>query len=74
MPDRKLKADRIRIGAIYAPFTSDLIHGCSHAYIELENTSDIDYNLEGCNLHIIRFDKFVGEKVGKRFVKKLMYL
>ena len=55
--DRKLKADRIRIGAIYAPFTSDLMHGCSHAYIELENTSDIDYNLEGCNLHIIRFDK-----------------
>ena len=55
--DRKLKADRIRIGAIYAPLTSDLIHGCSHAYIELENTSDIDYNLEGCNLHIIRFDK-----------------
>lgn len=55
--DRKLFADRIRIGAIYAPLKTDVIHGCSHAYVELENTSDQDYNLSGCSLHIIKFDE-----------------
>ena len=54
--DRKLKSDRIRIGAIYAPLVSDIIYGCSHAYIELENTSDVNYNLEGCGLHFIKYD------------------
>lgn len=34
---------------------------------------NIDISLKS-SPNIIRFDKFVGEKVGKRFVKKLMYL
>ena len=49
--DIRLYSDRIKIGAFYAP-KKDLSHyGCSHAYIELENTSDKDFNLEGCYLH-----------------------
>ena len=55
--DRKLNADRIRIAAVYVPLTTDVIHGCSHAYVELENTSNKDYNLSGCGLHFIKFDK-----------------
>ena len=51
--DHILYADRIKIGAVYAPVNTDIIHGCSHAYVELENTSDIDYNLTGCSLHFI---------------------
>lgn len=58
--DRKLDADRIRIGAIYAPLATDVIHGCSHAYVELENTSDHDYNLSGCGLHYIHYDENLG--------------
>lgn len=51
--DHILYADRIKIGSLYMPINTDIIHGCSHAYIELENTSDIDYNLTGCSLHFI---------------------
>ena len=51
--DHVLYADRIKIGSVYAPINNDIIHGCSHAYVELENTSDIDYNLTGCSLHFI---------------------
>lgn len=51
--DHILYADRIKIGSLYMPINTDIIHGCSHAYIELENTSDIDYNLTGCSLHYI---------------------
>lgn len=67
--DRKLDADRIRIGAVYAPLTTDVTHGCSHAYVELENTSDKDYNLSGCGLHIIRFDKSLN-----RYIKHTLKL
>ena len=52
--DYGLYADRIKIGAIYGPLASDVTYGCSHAFIELENTSDIDFNLDGCQLHFIR--------------------
>ena len=51
--DHILYSDRIKIGSMYAPTYTDIIHGCSHAYVELENTSDIDYNLTGCSLHFI---------------------
>lgn len=44
-------SDRLKIGAFYAPLKTDIIHGCSHAYVELENTSDIDIPLEGAYLH-----------------------
>nr|DAN06281.1 MAG TPA: hypothetical protein [Bacteriophage sp.] len=50
--DAGLYADRIKIGAFYAPFKNDKVHGCNRAYIELENTSDSDFQLQGCYLHI----------------------
>ena len=49
--DHGLYSDRIKIGAIYAPNASLTSFGCSHAYIELENTSDQDFLLDGCYLH-----------------------
>ena len=52
--DAKLYSDRLKIGAFYAPFSSDIVHGCSHSYIELENTSDVDIPLKGCYLHFTR--------------------
>ena len=52
--DGGLLADRVKISAIYAPLKTDAVYGCTHAYIELENTSDKDWNLEGCYLHYAR--------------------
>lgn len=49
--DLKLFADRLKIGAWYAPYTTDTIFGCSHAYIELENTSETDICLKGLRLY-----------------------
>ena len=50
--DIKLYADRVKIGAIYAPYSPEqTVFGCSHGYIELENTSDKDFQLDGCYLH-----------------------
>ena len=49
--DHGLYSDRVKIGAIYAPNANLSTHGCSHAYIELENTSDKDFLLDGCYLH-----------------------
>ena len=49
--DMKLMSDRVKIGAFYSPLDTDTTFGCSHAYIELENTSDTDYYLDGCYLH-----------------------
>ena len=49
--DWGLNADRIKISAIYAPVKDDVIHGCTHGYIELANSSNKDFNLEGCYLH-----------------------
>ena len=49
--DMKLDADHIRIGAIYAPMKTDKIHGCTHGYIELVNSSNEDFYLDGSYLH-----------------------
>ena len=49
--DHGLYSDRVKIGAIYAPNASLTTYGCSHAFIELENTSDQDFLLDGCYLH-----------------------
>lgn len=52
--DYGLGADRVRISAVYSPYKSqakDGVYGCSHGYIELENTSDQDYPLDGFYLH-----------------------
>lgn len=51
--DVGIYSDRVKIGAIYCPFTSDTVYGCSHAYIELENTSDQDFSLDGVYLHYL---------------------
>ena len=51
--DIGLNADRIKIGSVYCPLTTDIKHGCSHGFIELENTSDRDFPLEGCYLHYL---------------------
>ena len=44
-------ADRIKIGAVYCPLTTDKVFGATHGYIELVNSSNKDLNLEGCYLH-----------------------
>ena len=49
--DAKLNSDRLKIGAIYAPKRGQQTFGCTHAYVELENTSDMDIHLDGCYLH-----------------------
>ena len=49
-----LYSDRLQIAAMYCPLTIDTIYGCTHSYIELQNTSDTDFQLEGCYLHIAR--------------------
>lgn len=49
-----LYSDRIKIGAFYAPLDTDIVHGCTRAFIELENTSDSDFCLQGCYLHYTR--------------------
>ena len=54
--DLKLNADRIKIGAIYAPLDSETTFGCSHAYVELENTSDKDFPLNNCYLHYCKWN------------------
>ena len=49
--DLKLKTDRIKIGSFYIPKSNDSVFGCSHCFVELENTSDVDFYLDGCYLH-----------------------
>ena len=49
--DVGLESDRIKISAIYSPLNTDTVFGCSHAYIELENTSNLDFDLTGCYIH-----------------------
>ena len=47
-------SDRIHISQFYAPLSTDIEEGkigCSHAFIELSNTSTIDFQLDGCYLH-----------------------
>lgn len=49
-----LRSDRVKIGSFYAPARTQLTFGCSHGFIELENTSDKDFQLDGCYLHYAR--------------------
>lgn len=49
-----LCSDRVKIGAFYAPLDTDVVHGCTRAFVELENTSDSDFCLQGCYLHYTR--------------------
>ena len=52
--DIGLYSDRVKIGAFYAPARTNTTFGCSHGYIELENTSDADFQLDGCFMHYVR--------------------
>ena len=52
--DYGLLSDRLRISSFYAPLKTDIVHGCSHSFIELENTSDVDIPLNGVYLHFYR--------------------
>ena len=52
--DYGLLSDRLRISSFYAPLKTDTVHGCSHSFIELENTSDVDIPLDGIYLHFYR--------------------
>lgn len=49
--DAKLQSDRLKIGAFYAPLSTDRVFGCSHAFVELENTAQTAFNLDGYILH-----------------------
>ena len=40
-----------RISSFYAPITTDEAHGCTHSFIELENSSNVDIPLTGVYLH-----------------------
>lgn len=55
--DLKLNSDRVKIGAVYCPLVGNTKFGCSHAFIELENTSDKDFPLDGCFLHYLHPNK-----------------
>ena len=54
--DIGLMADRVKIASVYAPTeaAAKKAYGCSHAFVELENTSDKDFPLDGCYLHYSR--------------------
>ena len=54
LSDIKLYSDRIKIGSFYAPAITNKTFGCSHCFIELENTSHKDFPLDGCYLHLCR--------------------
>lgn len=49
--DARIYSDRLKIGAFYAPLESDTVFGCNRAFVELENTADCDFCLDGCYLH-----------------------
>lgn len=67
--NRKLKSDRIKIGAFYAPLDTNKVNGCTHAYVELENTSDVDFELDGVYLYHFRTVLKDGD-----YVKEVNYL
>lgn len=49
--DAGKKSDRLRFSSFYAPITTDTAHGCTHSFVELENTSNVDIPLDGIYLH-----------------------
>ena len=49
--DAGKKSDRLRISSFYAPLNTDIVHGCTHSFVELENTSNVDIPLTGVYLH-----------------------
>lgn len=44
-------SDRLRISSFYAPIITDDTHGCTHSFVEIENSSEVDIPLTGIYLH-----------------------
>jgi len=57
--DVGLNSDRVRISSFYMPLDTDVKFGCSHAFIELENTSDQDFPLDDCCLYYYHPKKII---------------
>lgn len=72
--DMKLNADRIQIGATYVPLKTDKIHGCTHAYIELMNTSNEDFYLDGSYLHYSYVENASSETTADQITYKSLAL
>ena len=49
-----LFSDRIKITSIYAPLNTQKTFGCTHAFVELENSSQTDFQLDDVYLHYVR--------------------
>lgn len=49
-------SDRLRISSLFVPLTSAKKCGCSHSFIELENSSTRDLSLKGMNLYHRYYD------------------
>lgn len=60
--DWKLYSDRIKIGQVYMKGTSTNPKS-SHAYIELENTSDENFPLDGCVIYFYNTDKVYSKEL-----------
>ena len=60
--DWKLYSDRVKIGQVYIKGTSTNPKS-SHAYIELENTSDEDFPLDGCVIYFYNVDKVYSKEL-----------
>lgn len=68
-----LNSDRVKIGSFYMPLKGDTIFGCSHAYIELENSSDKDFPLDGCSLYFYHPDQNGVQVLNKLDLKGILH-
>ena len=58
-------SDRLRISSFYAPISTDDVHGCTHSFIELENTSNVNIPLTGIYLHFFNPTENEYDSTGK---------
>ena len=70
--NKGLNSDRVRIGSFYTPLHTDKVFGCSHAFIELENSSDKDFPLEGCSLYFYHLNSKKEQVVNKLPLKGIL--
>ena len=66
--DAGKQSDRLRISAFYAPLSTDEKHGCTHSFIELENSSPVDIPLTGVYLHFFNPAENTYNKVDSKAV------
>lgn len=72
--DIGLYADRLKIGAFYAPCKTTKAYGCTHGYIELENTGKSPINLKGINLYYTYYDESYNNPVNTSVHNRTIYL